>query len=221
MFQQFIRRLSGAISPAAAEHYCEECLSNLPVIARSRFKENEPFLIILKDARFTENLLTFLRRACEKCFSPNRRPAQLVNLRREIIARANDLFIAEVYLAMTSAERTLVSERLFTQRTKAENDAHFLASQAFNYAATLVLRDLGREYFQDMRPGDWYEAYLAAGRTLAQTSLGTLVNRSSAGSGTAAALLPTLEARTKEIRGIALSGRNLSSQARLAFAGGS
>ena len=217
MFEQVIRRLSGAISPATAEHYCVECLSNLPVIARSRFKESEPFLDILKDTRFSENFLIFLRSVCAKCFTTRRRQTQLLNLRREIIARADELFIAEVYLAMEPGDRGVVSARLFNQRTTTDNDAHFIASKAFNYAATLVLRDLGRQYFKDMRPGDWYDAYLAAGRNLAKTSLGALVGRAQAGP--AVALLPTLEARTKEIRGIALSGRNLMSAERSVFAG--
>jgi hypothetical protein len=219
MLERFIRRLSGAISPAVAEHYCEECLSNLPVIARSRFPESEPFLDILKDARFGENLLGFLKGVCAKCFTTRRRSVQLLNLRRELLARADELFIAEVYLAMTDADRRIVCERLFSQRTKTENDAHFLASRAFNYAATLVLRDLAREHFKDMRPGDWYDAYVAAGRDLVQTSLGTLVGGSTASSRPGIARLPALEARTKEIRGIALSGKNLLPEERPVFAG--
>lgn len=220
MLERFIRRLSGAISPATAEQYCEECLSNLPVVARSKFKDGERFLDVLKDARFGENLLRFLRGLCGSCFSERRRTTQLVNLRREIIARADELFVAEAYLSMTEAERSIVSERLFGQRTLAENDAHFLASRAFNYATTLILRDLGREYLKDMRPGDWYDAYAATRRELVQTSLGLIASQpATAGGSSALTRLPSLEARTKELRDIALSGRNLPPQERSVFAG--
>lgn len=218
MLERFIRRLSGAISPATAERYCEECLSNLPVIARSRFREDEPFLDVLKETRFGQDLLRFLAGVCSKCFTVRRQTTQLVNLRRELLARADELFIAEAYLSMTEAGRGVVSERLFKQRTRAENDAHFLASRAFNYAATLILRDLGREYLRDMRPGDWYDAYTVAGRALAQTSLGMLAGRAVTG-GAAQTRLPALEARTKELRAVALSGKNLLPQERSLFAG--
>ena len=102
----------------------------------------------------------------------------------------------------------ILSDRLFNERTKVENDSKFLRAKEFNDAATLVLRYLSHDYFKDMKPGDWFEAYSSISKSIYEAKLTAVVSKSKGESSLSAALLPMLESQREQVLEVVYSGGN-------------
>jgi uncharacterized protein DUF4238 len=90
-------------------------------------RENQPerralsklsYPTLAKDVNFRDSFYTYLKKTCDECLSVDDRDKQMVNLRKEIVLRADGKFLAEAYLSESDTDRQILSDRmeLFTDR---------------------------------------------------------------------------------------------------------
>lgn len=199
---------SATVDPKSAYRKCLASLDDICANVRSNFGDDTAFVDLLEDQRSRDSLRSYLQQACHDCFTAADEREQLVNLRRKIVACADETAIAEAYTSLPDSDRNILSDRMFTKRDKRENDGHFTRTRAFNKAATIVLRYLSQECFKDTRPGDWFEGYTAITQLVHEERLRTVLSESKAEASLTARLLPTLERRRQEILEVAFSGGN-------------
>jgi hypothetical protein len=170
--------------------------------------DDTPFINFFDDQKFRASFYTFLNKVCHDCLTEDDRKKQLINLRKEIVTCADEKIISEAYLSMPSNDREILSDRMFTKRTKLENDKYFARMKEFNNAATFVLRYLSHEYFKDMKPGDWFQAYMHVAQVIQKTKLSAVVYKSKGEFSPAETLLPMVVSKREEILEVVYSGGN-------------
>lgn len=209
VFERIKRALSGIADPEAAYRWCATSFDNACANFRSMYGDDTPFRNFFEDDAFRTSFYAYLKKTCDNCLTVRDASSQLINLRKAIINCADEKIIAEAYLSASGEDRQILSDRVFTERTKAENDLFFVQQKEFNTAAVLVLRGLSHEYFKDMKLGDWYKAYEHVAKVVYESKLQAAVYKSKGDTFVVESLLPALEAKREEILEIVHSGGNL------------
>lgn len=155
MFERLKRRLSGVADPKVAERQCRAWFENLLMNLKG-ISGDQQSNALLWDPKYQSTFHAYLRDTCTKCLSVADRKAQKINLRRETVARIEEMITAEVYLSKSTADRQILTDRLFHKRTQEGNDKHFRYVEAFSAHAALITRQLAGTYFDDWRHGDWF-----------------------------------------------------------------
>jgi len=208
MFESIKRRFNGCVHPTAAYRKCTLSFDNVCANFRSKMGDDTPFIHFFEDDEFRNSFYEYLYQICNDCFAINDRKTQLTNLRRELVKRIDENAIAEIYIAMEPRDRQIITDRLFSQQTKDENDLRFERSKEFNRAAMLILRGISGEYFDDFHAGDWLHVYYSLAKTLYDAKLNDVVAKSVGDVSITGPFIPTLEARREEILEVIYSGDN-------------
>jgi hypothetical protein len=148
-----------------------------------------------------------LNDVCQNVFCNRSETVQMTTLRMHVLNDIDQLLTAEQYLALSDEDRRIVSDLVFTDRSKVDNDRRFTNEKLLYEAAVVVLHWLCN-FFNDVKRGNWFNAYFPTARACTRTEMISVVSRSKGDADLFAILLPELQKRRGEIRETARSGGN-------------
>jgi hypothetical protein len=209
MFERIKRHLAGVLHPITAERQCrawfDNSLTNLKAM-----ELDEQTNALLSSAKFKSEFYSYLGDTCTRCLSITDRKVQKINLRREVVARTEEMIMAETYLSKPIADRQILSDRVFFKRSREENDKYFQYRKTFSAHAALIVRQLAGTHFDDYRRGDWFVVLNHSARLVVRYKLdNTILAAKGDALGTVVeAALRTFEQNYRNVEQVVFDGGN-------------